>query len=198
MDDARDEQLEQMRRSLQLRPDEVRMNDLFPVFVPDAFFQFGNWPGPYERLRIQGLDLTWAIERPAQTMLYVTPQLEQHWNSKGLDWRGIALANVRQKSERRPWTHEFHREAGGLYAVAMMHEDGYGPSRLLLRELFEGLFPGGYRIALPEMSVGYAMSAALPPDEEAKMQDLVQQNFVTGTRPLVPGIFPSEELMRAR
>jgi ribosome modulation factor len=39
----------------------------------------------------------------------------------------------------------------------MMHPDGWGPSRLLLREELEKAFPEGYRAAIPEMSCGLAV-----------------------------------------
>ncbi len=77
----------------------------------------------------------------------------------------------------------------------MMHQDGIGPSRILLRDRLESLFPEGYRVAVPEMSCALAFSKELDGFELATIQNTVAGCFQTGTRPLAPGLFDSEDLL---
>ncbi len=76
-----------------------------------------------------------------------------------------------------------------------MHPDGWGPSRLLLRDSLAKAFPEGYRVAIPEMSCGVAISKRLDADEERVVNDLVAKCFQEGTRPLAPDIFEAEEIL---
>ena len=187
MRDERD-QLEVLREGLAKAPFELDIADLLPVFVPMSFFAQRNWPGPYESLQVPGLGLTWAVLQPEQTMRYVDRRVDAHWAGQGIPWRDRAVENIRRQSNQGVWTHEFRGEDGALFAVAMMHSDGLGPSRLLLRESLERLFPEGYVVALPEMSCGVALSAQAADADRSKIVDLVTTCFRDGTRPLVPGI----------
>jgi hypothetical protein len=181
-------QLEALRAGLRKAPPELEISDLFPVFVPASFFETGDWPGPYEILGIVGLGLTWAVLQPDQTMRYVDHEVQRHWEAKGVRWRDRAVENVLRQSAQQVWTHEFRREDGSLFAVAMMHSDGLGPSRLLLRKPLGRLFPDGYLVALPEMSCGLVLSTRVTPTERDKVERIVEGCFNDGTRPLVRGI----------
>jgi hypothetical protein len=188
------EQLDVLRAGLAKAPAELDLADLFPVFVPMSFFAQGNWPGPYEALQLPGLGLTWAVLQGEQTMRYVDRRVEAYWVGKGIPWRERAVENVQRQSISGVWTHEFRGEGGALFAVAMMHEDGVGPSRLLLRESLERLFPEGYVVALPEMSCAMVLSAQAEEANRANILNLVTTCFKDGTRPLVPGIHEASRL----
>lgn len=194
-DEARE--LEALRAGLSLAPSDLPIEGLIPVFVPSSFFTLGNWPGPYELLAVPGLGLTWSVLQPEQTMRYVDREVQAHWESAELRWRERAMQNLRDLSGAEPWTHEFRRDDGSLYAVGMMHADGTGPSRLLLRDHLEEAFPEGYRIALPEMSCGLAISASAMSPERAKIDRIVAQCFQSGTRPLVANIHDSALILGA-
>jgi hypothetical protein len=85
------------------------------------------------------------------------------------------------------WTHEFKGEDGKLFAVAMMHPDGLGPSRLLLEDALDKQFADGYLVALPEMSCAFALSKAASAPQRTKIDEVVERCF-HGTRPLVRGL----------
>ncbi len=76
-----------------------------------------------------------------------------------------------------------------------MHSDGWGPSRLLLREDLEKAFPEGYQVAIPEMSCGLVISMCLTQDEEAVVNDIIAKCFQQGTPPLAPGLFAADEVL---
>jgi hypothetical protein len=77
----------------------------------------------------------------------------------------------------------------------MLHTDGLGPSRLLLTDALQQVFPEGYRVAVPEMSCGIAISRNLESPEEGTVEDIVTKCFGDGNRPLARGIFEPEELV---
>jgi hypothetical protein len=188
------DQPEVLLSNLDKPPSELDIEDLLPVFVPISFFEYGNWPGPYEALQVPGLGLTWAVLQPEQTMRYVSHRVEAHWVGKRIPWRDIAVHNIQRHSIEGVWTHEFRGEDGALFAVAMMHPDGLGPSRLLLRESLERLFPEGYVVALPEMSCGLVLSTRAADAERSKILGIVTDCFENGTRPLVPGLHEASKI----
>jgi len=105
------------------------------------------------------------------------------------------LANLRAAT-KDVFTHRLGRKNGsGAFVGMMMHPDGWGPSRLLLREALEEVFPEGYRAAVPEMSCGVVMSRQLDQEEEAAAKGIVSQCFQKGTRPLAPGIFEAQDIL---
>ncbi|SPF44414.1 conserved hypothetical protein [Candidatus Sulfopaludibacter sp. SbA4] len=168
---------------------------LVPIFVPSAFFADGSWFGPYQRLRARQIGLTWAVMRPNNMQLYVNQALQACWAKQGLDWQALALRNLSEHTGDPPATHALRRDNGEIYSVAFMHSDALGPSRLLLRDRLSAIFPAGYRVAIPEMSCGFAMSLELEKKEMAELQDLIEGCHRKGTRPLAPGIFDSDDLL---
>jgi hypothetical protein len=106
-----------------------------------------------------------------------------------------AVANLGEASKDRLFTHGLKRKNGKLFSVAMMHPDGWGPSRLFLSNALEQLFPEGYRVAVPEMSCGIAISRELEEEEEATVMGMTARCFKDGTRPLAPGIFEPDEVL---
>jgi hypothetical protein len=190
MTEESERQLSEIRSSLALAPEEIPVGDLFPVFVPASFFALGTWPGPYQMLAVRGLGLTWAIERPQQAMLYVNDSLADYWKAADIDWRQEATRNLERRSHPDFSTGCFVRDGqpGTVYALIFMHPDGYGPSRLLLRERLCKAFPQGYLVGLPEMSCGLALALDAAPAERNRVEEVVEKCYRQGTRPLVPGL----------
>ena len=188
-------QLREMRKGLDLRPDQVDTGKIAPAFVPASFFALGNWPGPYVKLRTPEIGLAWIVLLPAQSMRYVDFAMKEHWEGQGLDWKALALRNLEEHSGENPGSHALRRANGDVYGVAFMFPDGIGPSRLLMREQLAAFFPGGYRVALPERSCAFAFSIGLEGKELATIQDLVDNCYQKGTRPLAPGTFSPDDLL---
>ena len=191
----RETQLRTIRNGLDLLPEELEIDNLVPLFVPASFFAAGNWPGPYERLRAREIGLTWSVLLPNQTMRYVDHAVAQYWAEKGIDWKGVSVSNLAKLSGETLATHDFRRATGEVYAVAMMHSDGVGPSRLLLRDQLASVFSQGYRVALPEMSSAFALSENLDDDEISRLQELIEECYQNGTRPLAVGVYDPDDLL---
>ena len=76
-----------------------------------------------------------------------------------------------------------------------MNSDGFGPSRLLLRDQLDAKFSGGYSVAMPEMSCGIAFSVGLEREEFENIQNVIQNCYQGGSRPLSPSIYAPEDLL---
>jgi hypothetical protein len=187
-------QLQTMREGLKLVPEDLDIDSLIPLFVPASFFTAGNWPGPYQCLRLQAIGLTWSVMLPNQTMRYVDDAVAQYWEGKRIDWKRLALHNLAKLSGETLGTHGFRRTSGEVYAIAMMQPDGIGPSRLLLQHQLATLFPRGYRVALPEMSCAFVLAEGLDKNEMSQLQELIEKCHQNGTRPLADGIYSPEDL----
>jgi hypothetical protein len=189
------DQFRSAKKGLQLHPADIDIRKLFPMFAPASFFKSGGWPGPYILPGAEGVGVTWALDLASGGMRYLDQSMRAHWDAADVDWKTAALANLQDASKERLFTHGFGRKNGGLFAVVMMHPDGWGPSRLLLRDALQQVFPQGYRVSVPEMSCGVAMSRELEEKEEATITGLIAKCFGEGTRPLAPGIFEPDEVL---
>ncbi|HEY1337065.1 MAG TPA: hypothetical protein VGF59_06115 [Bryobacteraceae bacterium] len=190
-----DAQLREMRAGLDLRPEEIDTSNLFPILVPASFFDHGNWPGPFARLKTSDIGLTWTVLLPSQTMRYVNFEMAQHWEACGIDWKDLALRNLARETETKEGARELRRTTGEVSAIAFMFEDGLGPSRLLFRNGLSQLFSAGYRVALPEMSCGIAFAIDLEGEDLATVQGVIDNCFQNGTRPLVSGSYDPDDLL---
>jgi hypothetical protein len=195
MNQQSDTTISTLRDALRLPVEQIETTRLCPIFVPSSFFTPGNWPGPYLNLRAKRIGLTWTVMFPDQTMRYVDHSMATYWEGKGLDWRKVAVSNLREHTGDSLGTHEFRRLDGSVYAIAMMHSDGVGPSRILLRQQLSKLFPEGYRIGVPEMSCGIAFSTGVEESEMNKVRSVIEHCFQDGTRPLAPGIYDPDDLL---
>ena len=189
-----EEQFDQLVESIKTPPSALPADQLLPIFVPADFFELDNWPGPYHLCKASGLGQTWVILQPKETMLYLNWAIQEYWESQGFDWVQLAKDNLARLSEKNQYTHEFRRDDGQLYAVALMQDDALGPSRLLLGDYFSGLFPQGYDVALPEMSCGIVITKDITKKEREKIADIVDHCYHNGTRPLIPGIHEATDI----
>jgi hypothetical protein len=189
------DQLQSVRKGLNLEPSGMDIRKLFPMFAPASFFATGDWPGPFLLPGAAGVGLTWALDLPGGGMRYLDQRMRKHWDGIEVDWKAEALANLKEATKDRLFTHGIDRKKGGLFAAAMVHPDGWGPSRLLLVDALQKTFPEGYRVSIPEMSCGFAISRQLDAEEEEAIAGMIGKCFTGGTRPLAPGIFEADEIL---
>jgi hypothetical protein len=173
------------------------LSQVLPVFIPSAFVESGAWPGPYATLRTREVALAWAFLMPDDAIRYVLHDMQREWEARGIDWKTCAVENLRQRSSEPLATGALLRENGEIWLISLMHPDGLGPSRLLLTEELERLFPKGYRVALPERSRGFAFASDLDLEDADTIDNLVQKCYRRGDRPLSSGIFWPNELLSA-
>src|ERR1035441_3105945 len=151
-------------------PAELDTRELLPVLLPASVFTTGKWCGPFTRLRAPAIGLTWAVLMPGGKLRYLNRTIQSRWEDRGLDWKALAMANLRRHTENQPGPRMLRRVNGEVFAVAFFYEDGLGPSRLLFRGTLSKLFPKGWRVAIPERSCGFAFGTDLTPEEQSQVE----------------------------
>lgn len=194
MKTAFETQLNQLRQNLDLQADQIDITNVLPIFVPSSFFVKGNWVGPFLRLRAAEAGLTWSVLLPNQTMRYVDYGMVQRWEEQQLDWKALAMKNLSDRTNGQN-TREIRKPTGETSAIAFMHEDGYGPSRLLFRGGLAERFPQGYKVAMPEMSCGFAFGKDLEGGDLSTVLNVIDQCYRKGTRPFSPAIYDPDDLL---
>ncbi|QUD90572.1 hypothetical protein [Phenylobacterium montanum] len=170
---------------LDIPPEKVDLDALCPAIIPREFSASGDWPGPVVQLPVDGVDLTWVVHGEPDLVRYVDWRLDAYWRDNEVDWRSKAMANLVRVAHAHPHSHEFRGDDGRVVMVVMMHEDGLGPSRLLVPHLLDEVFPDGYQVALPELTCAFAFGVTAG-DEDPRIEELISGCFTNGTRPLSP------------
>jgi hypothetical protein len=168
-----------------------------PLFIPSSFVESGLWPGPFATLRARDIALAWAVLMHDDAIRYVRHEMQRMWEEQGIDWKARALQNLREISPDPVGTGALFRDSGETWLISLMYPDGLGPSRLLLADQLELLFPQGYRVALPERSRGFAFASNLDLEDADTIDNLVQSCYWKGERPLSTGTFEPDDLVSA-
>ena len=195
MKSAIEAHLNQLRQNLDLPPGQIDVNDVLPIFVPSSFFASGNWMGPFLRLRAPEIGLTWSVLLPNQTMRYVDPGMLELWEAQQLDWKALAIRNLRNRTNGHSGIRQLRKPAGELSAIAFMFDDGFGPSRLLLTGALSQQFPRGYKVAMPEMSCGFAFARDLDGPDLETTRNVIDRCYQVGTRRLSPAVYDPDDLL---
>jgi hypothetical protein len=190
-------QVRELSERKPLGPEDLDIGKVVPVFLPSSFVEAGVWPGPYATLRAQGVAQAWAVLLPDDAIRYVLHDMARAWEALGIDWKARALENLRALSPEPVGTGALLRDDGETWLISLMHADGLGPSRLLLTDQLERVFPQGYRVALPERSRGFAFAADLDLEDSDIVDNLIRSSHSKGERPLSPGIFDPIDLLIA-
>ncbi len=187
-------QLEALRDAAQTPTEERDTSRLLPVFIPASLCSEG-WCGPYYRLRNPDVGLTWCVLTEGGAISYVNHQQRAHWETKGLDWKGLALSNLVQRSRGQKGITVLNKPNGEVLAISFQFADGLGSSHLLRRGLLSKHFPNGYRVVLPDRGYGMAYSAELGPEDLSKMHQTIQRWYARGSHVLASGVYEPDELL---
>jgi hypothetical protein len=187
-----------MRHDVKLaRTSELPLSDLRPVLIPSPILAKGRWVGPYHYFPELPVSLTWAFLRPHRTMLYLSEDVAASLDQQTADWRRKAREAFTKDFRVKPWTHVFRGASGTTEAVALMHDDGLGPSRLLGAREFLAQFPGGFTFFVPERSCAVVLAATASPDVVAKVEHVVEKCFDAADVPMSKSGFRHEVLIGA-
>jgi hypothetical protein len=167
------------------------LHELYPVLVPKAFAAAGSWIGPLEALNVDGLDLSWGVQSPPNWLDYLNHAMAAAWEGQGVDWRTAATANLARLAATRPWSGELRDDDGRMILVVFLHDDGLGPSRLLVPGLLDEVFPDGYAVAIPELTCAVAVGR-VSGQEDPRAELMIQGCFEHGTHPVSPRRYAPE------
>jgi hypothetical protein len=132
-----------------------------------------------------------------QAMLYVNHEQAKLFEASGINYHERAMVNLGSASNDWAGTHQKKSPEGRIEYIAMMQPDGLGSSRLLLSEQIGSVFPEGYNLAIPERSVGIAISKHLAGEPLLNVQDVIRRCCERGTVPMLNGIYEPEDFTPA-
>jgi hypothetical protein len=169
-----------------------RIDDLMPVVIPTKIVIHPLWPGISTPWR-DVLSVTWAWFYKPNTTTYLTKSEARELTANHVSFAQIACDNLRRFSSNRVWTHA-KEEAGRVQFLAMLHEDGLGPSRLLLREELRQMFPEGFRFCVPERTCAVVFSKWANPAALDAVRTVVCGCFGGGREPVSEHVFAEEDI----
>jgi len=186
--------IDSLRKALSDGIQEDDIEKVIPILIQKSFITKGNWIGPYSLLINKKLAISWVILKPDQAMVYVNFEREKIWNSQSVNWKQIALDNLKELSNQVPYTHEKKDNDGNLIYVVAMQNDGLGTSRLFLTNYWKKLFPQGYYFAAPERSCGFIINKNIGINDKKETLQLINNCYRNGTSPIIDGFINEEEM----
>jgi hypothetical protein len=151
---------------------------------------------PYQKLLIPDYALTWALldRNSPECIRVVTAAMVAVWKAEGIDWQQRAVINLKVAS-RELWTHRKLRQDGSIGMAIMMHDDGFGSSRILLRGYLQQQFPAGYYVAIPDRRIGIVTPRNLSLRERQETEETIESYYNTGSTPIGSQLFAPEDLI---
>ena len=154
----------------------------------------GNFP--HQKLLMPDYNLTWSIlERDgSQCSQEVSAEMVTAWEAAGINWQQRAVINLKVASKEL-WTHRKLRQDGSLLMGLMLHDDGFGSSRILLSGYLQQHFPAGYYVAIPDRQIGIVTPRNLSVSERKDTQDLLQFYYDLASVPIGSQLLAPEDLI---
>jgi len=180
--------LEVLEAGRSVEPADRDLTRLVPIILPLELLN-AAWPGPIVRIGELPFCAAWATCGEMNSFFYVTEREARFWEDEGVDWRAIALENLSKLTENRPASGEKLDDNGLPFVKVMLHEDAFGPSRLLLPHLFDDVLGADYEVAIPEQTCAVAYRKALSPSEAADVNGMISGCYEHGTEPMSPERF---------
>jgi hypothetical protein len=151
---------------------------------------------PHQQLLMPAYNLTWSIlERdPSECSREVTAAMVTAWEAAGINWQQRATINLKVAS-RELWTHRQLRLDGSLLMALMMHDDGFGSSRILLSGYLHQHFPAGYYVAIPDRRIGIVTPRNLSVSERQEAEDSIQSYYDRASMPIGSQLLAPEDLL---
>ena len=87
------------------------------------------------------------------------------------------------------------RPDGSLLMGIMMHDDGFGSSRILLSGYLQQHFPAGYYVAIPDRRIGIVTPRNLSERERQEIQNLLQSYYDRASVPIGLQLLAPEDLL---
>jgi hypothetical protein len=171
---------------------------LMPLIIHSTCIKSSLWESPYQQLPLRDYSLSWVIKdlNPKGRVAYqdVTSEMVEVWEAEGIDWQQRAIINLKVASQEL-WTHQKLRKDGSVVWAIMMHNDGFGSSRILLSPYLDKYFPDGYYVAIPDRSIGIIIPRDLSIGEMQETQELLESWYDTASAPMSPHLFAPDDLV---
>jgi hypothetical protein len=130
-DESQKKRLETLREVLNRNPEYHDIAKVYPQIMPLSLVGL-DWPGPAERLGDLPFGVSWAIADPQSYFRYVNWEMSRSWESEGINWRAVAMENLKELSRSYPYAGAKNGADGRPYLLSLLNSDSMGPSRLLV------------------------------------------------------------------
>jgi len=127
--------------------------------------------------------MTWAVQGGDLRRHYVSDEQAAVWDAEGIDWRAAAFRNVSELGSLGGFGTK-QDEAGCVFIKVMLNDDGLGPSRLFVPNLFTNELGDDYRVAIPELTCAVAFRKSLTSEQEADVTGIISGCYGQGTTPV--------------
>lgn len=179
-DDAR--RIESLEQALKQAHDgAVDPASIRPVILPFAL------SSAFPSYKLPGAELyvLWVSSSPSAVAgytneIYINQQQASWLEEHGYSLPKLALLNIAQLTGDAWDSHRNEEDDGTVTSLGFLHDDGYGPARLLFRQYYRDCFPDGYWVAIPNRNTALAFSKSLSAEELAGAQELVQSCYEEG------------------
>jgi len=186
-------EIDALEADLNRAPSENDLATLVPIILPHDCLTT-DWPGPIAAIGSLPFAIAWALIPEPNYFLYLTHERAALWEDSGIDWRAEAMRNLAQVSEgRHRWAGDKLDDDGKPFILALLFDDGFGPSRLLLPHLYDDLLGPDYRVAIPERTCAVAYRRELTPAQARDVDGIVEGCFRHGTEPMSNERFNPED-----
>jgi hypothetical protein len=159
------------------------VSKLVPIVLPVELLA-GGWPGPIVQIGQLPFAVAWAVVGEMNSFVYVNHAQATFWDDAGISWRKLAFENLCRMSEGNPATGEKLDDSGNPFVQVLLHNDAFGPSRLLIPNLFDGVFGPEYRVSVPEQTCAIIYRTKLTEAEAAEVDAMISGCFQKGTEPM--------------
>jgi len=160
----------------------AQLAGLFPVILPPDWVS-NEWGGPIRRIGEGPLHMTWAVQGEDRRRHYVSDEQAARWDAEGIDWRAAASKNAFQLSSLGGFGTK-RDSAGCHFLKVMLNDDGLGPSRLFVPNLFTNELSEDYQVAVPELTCAVAFRRSLTSEQEADVAAIISGCYGGGTTPI--------------
>lgn len=180
--------LEVLEAGFGVEPAERDLSRVVPIILPLELLN-AAWPGPIAQIGQLPFCAAWATCGEMNSFFYVTEGEARFWEDAGIDWRSKALENLARISVNRPASGEKLDGDSVPFLKVMLHDDAFGPSRLLLPHLFDETLGAGYEVAIPEQTCAIAYRRDLSASQAADVNAMISGCYEHGTEPMSPERF---------
>ncbi|PWK78326.1 hypothetical protein LX99_02168 [Mucilaginibacter oryzae] len=173
----------------------MNLDQIFPLIVPRSYYHESTWPSPHQQLNNKEFLLTWVFFTGPGQMTYLTKDEFALLNESHKHWQQTAFENLRHSitDNENFFTHQATGSDGKtIKFLVFMHADGIGSSRILLSHELSAIFPDGYRVALPDRSVGMVVPNRINQHDLKEVKQIIKGMHQTATTSMSGQLYDAE------
>lgn len=170
----------------------MNLADIQPLIIPAHYTESG-FDLPHLKLKNDKFIVCW-VHHNEKGIAYILKEEYNTLESHHKNWKRIAFENLRKTEYFQRYTKQTdHKE---LIWICFMNElDAIASSKILLYPELSKIFPEGYRVGIPNRSVGFVISKNCDEANLNEIKELLLSMYEINGAPLSTEIFDGEDFM---